>query len=184
MAETEPAAPRRQPLWLVRRTVERPCCVCWTSICTAFATTAIMLGGLASGAFAFELDMSPASFKVKHDSIADRGDAYLVWRRSSTARSPRWLDDSAGPGVGGGCDYGACDTGSFRNASRFFAPWEGCSIFYEARAGEGYVEGGAAGAPTPDRTPPPPTTTPRLRCLSLSLMGQRAERYRADHAVP
>ena len=70
------------------------------------------------------------------------------WRRSSTARSPRWLDDSAGPGVGGGCDYGACDTGSFRNASRFFAPWEGCSIFYEARAGESYVEGGAAGAPT------------------------------------
>eukprot|EP01048_Picozoa_sp_COSAG05_P030486 COSAG05_NODE_10610_length_556_cov_0.680525_1_plen_163_part_01 len=118
-----PAAPetpalelaRPPPMWLVRQTVRRPCCVCCTSICTAFALTCVMLGGLASGAFEFALDTSPASFKVKFDSIADRGDALLVFRRGSTSRSPRWVEEGteSDGGAPGGCQFGTCDTGDF-----------------------------------------------------------------------
>ena len=45
-------APRAMPsLWIVRKTVAQPYCVCCTSICTAFALTCLILGGVAGGVF-------------------------------------------------------------------------------------------------------------------------------------
>ncbi len=136
------------PLWIVRKTAASPCCVCLVSIGVALALTATMLLGLATGAFAFALDTSPASFKVKFDNIADRGDSYAAFARYTAGASPaaRRLDglDDGGGGGGGGPGPGGGLSGDglwYDYAGWFYAPH-----YFEARGGKPYQEGGVPGA--------------------------------------
>ena len=70
--------------WLTRKTVARPYCVCLSSLGVALFFTLLILGGLALGLLEFALDTSPASFKVTNDPVADRGDAFAVFREFTT----------------------------------------------------------------------------------------------------
>lgn len=122
-----------------KRIVEKPICVCLSSICSAFLLTAIMALGLLLGFVKFELDTSPASFKVTNDPIADRGDAYAVFLEFTTGTSPlgnrtHGIDDT------GEGDYDvSVDYYSVKN-------WFGIPFTYEARGGKPHLEDGVAGA--------------------------------------
>jgi hypothetical protein len=70
--------------WIVKKMVKQPCCVCCSSICTAFALTLMMGVGVMSGLFKLAIDTSPASMKVTDDSIADRGDAFNIFYEETT----------------------------------------------------------------------------------------------------
>ena len=54
----------------------------------ALLFASIMLAGLATGIFPFELDTSPDSFSLQDDSIADRGTALLAMYHETTS-TPR-----------------------------------------------------------------------------------------------
>ena len=137
-SQTDFISPSR---WMVKKMVKRPCCVCFTSICSAMALTSVMLVGLASGNLVLELDTSASSFRVKDDSISDRGDALAVFVEGSTSRSPDWVEQ----GGGSGCQFGTCDTERFEEASYYFAPWDETQVYFEAR-NSGEDEGGALGS--------------------------------------
>jgi predicted RND superfamily exporter protein len=125
-------------LWIVRKTVAQPYCVCCTSICFAFALTVLMLGGVATGIFKFALDTSPASFSVKFDSIADRGDAFKSMRRHTATESPLDIERSKMAG----------NVVSEESFESFYSTngWYGMNLFYEAKGNKPFEEDGIKGA--------------------------------------
>ena len=104
--------PLPEPLWIVRQTLKRPVCVCVVSMLGALVPTMIILGGLATGYYKFELDMSPASMKTQGDPVADRIDAYFAFFEDyTTDKSPglnRIGGDTNTPSTCIGSE--ACDT--------------------------------------------------------------------------
>ena len=122
-----------------RKVVEKPFCVCLSSICSAFLMTLLMVAGLGLGFVKFELDTSPASFKVTNDPIADRGDAYAVFLEYTTGTSPlgnrtRGIDDTGEGAFDVSVDYYSVKE------------WFGIPFVYEARGGKPHVEDGVEGA--------------------------------------
>ena len=125
--------------WLTRKTVARPYCVCLSSLGVALFFTLLILGGLALGLLEFALDTSPASFKVTNDPVADRGDAFAVFREFTTGTSPRGNRTRAF-GDGGDGTYDV--TVDFYSISN----WFGIPLVFEARGGKPYDEDGVEGA--------------------------------------
>ena len=89
-----------EPLLIVRVTARYPCLMAVLSIFIgALLPSFIILNGMISGAFEFELDTNPASFRVIGDSIADRGDAYQTflyeWTDDICPSVDRWGEEES-----------------------------------------------------------------------------------------
>ena len=134
-----PGPLHRFSAWLTSTTVARPYCVCLTSIGTALFLTLLILGGLALGLLEFALDTSPASFKVTHDAVADRGDAFAAFREYTATASP------LGNRTREFSDQGE---GDYDVMVDFYSTqaWFGVPFAFEARGGKAYAEDGVPGA--------------------------------------
>ena len=132
------------PLWIVQQTHERPVCVCCASYCAALLVSAMMFGGLASGAITFELDTSPSSFKLKGDSVADRGDAFAVFDTHTTDKPPACLRcdlELELPETPAEAEQHALLVDTREGDFTFFES-QAVAVYFEARNNQEYVQGG------------------------------------------